>query len=148
LDDYEAICNLAFTYPERLDVGDHEGLGALFEHGEVRCFAGGIAAGEPAVGAGGVKEMYDRLVQLHDGQPLTRHVITNLIVEIDEAGGTAKGRSYFQVVQQAPGLPLQIIASGRYHDSFEKKDGGWRFVQKIIRADYLGDLSRHARPQG
>lgn len=143
--DYHAICNLAYRYPELLDAGDHTRLGMLFQQGEVRCFAGELSAGDPAVGAQAVTQQYDTQVQLHDGQPRTRHVITNLIVEIDDDGRTAKGRSYFQVVQEAPGLPLQIIASGRYHDSFEKRDGDWYFVQKIINADYFGDVSRHAR---
>lgn len=145
--DEQQIINLCHTYPELLDAGNHEGLGQLFRDGEIRCYAGNLPTSGPHVGASGVKAFYDSVVMMHDGQPRTRHVIANLILHIDPGGETASSRSYFQVVQDAPGCPLQIIASGRYHDEYRKRDGEWRFVRKVIWADYLGNVSAHARPQ-
>jgi len=43
---------------------------------------------------------------------------------------------------------LQPIVSGRYHDRFERRDGQWRFVQRHVRTDLLGDVSRHLRDSG
>jgi hypothetical protein len=72
-------------------------------------------------------------------------VITNLGIEVDEAGGTAVARSYFTALQALPDLPLQPIVSGRYYDRFERRDGQWRFVERRVGTDLVGDLSRHLR---
>ena len=57
------------------------------------------------------------------------------------AGGTA--RSYFTVLQAVPGFTLQPILAGRYHDEFEHVDGEWRFTDRLILPDLIGDLSHH-----
>ena len=73
---------------------------------------------------------------------------TALRAEIDEAAGTAVSRSYFTALQALPDLALQPIVSGRYHDRFERRDGQWRFVQRHVRTDLLGDVSRRLRGSG
>ncbi|MGW0632590.1 nuclear transport factor 2 family protein [Streptomyces sp. NPDC002758] len=60
-------------------------------------------------------------------------------------GGTAVSRSYVTVLQALPDLPLQPIAGGRYHDRFEWRDGQWRFVERRVRINLVGDVSRHLR---
>jgi hypothetical protein len=42
-------------------------------------------------------------------------------------------------------MALQPIVSGRYHDSFERRDGRWRFAERRVRTDLVGDVSRHLR---
>ena len=42
-------------------------------------------------------------------------------------------------------LPLQAILCGRYHDAFERVGGAWRFADRLILPDLVGDLSRHLR---
>jgi hypothetical protein len=84
-------------------------------------------------------------VILYDGVPGTKHVISNLTVEVDEPGTTARARSYFTVLQTRPDFPLQPIIAGRYHDHFERVDGVWRFADRQIIPDLVGDLSRHMR---
>jgi hypothetical protein len=64
---------------------------------------------------------------------------------MSEEAGTAVSRAYFTVLQARPGLPLQPIASGRYRDRFERRDGQWRFAERRVRVDLVGDLSRHLR---
>ncbi len=78
-----------------------------------------------------------------DGTPRTKHVTTNLIVEVDEGSGTATCRSYFTVLQQAPALPLQPVIAGRYHDRFLREDGEWHFAERRFLIDLVGDLSQH-----
>src|SRR5436305_10103970 len=92
--------------------------------------------------AAGQRDTYE------DGTPRTKHVTTNIAIEIDEAAGTAVSRSYFTALQALPDLTLQPIVSGRYHDRFERRDGQWRFVQRHVRTDLLGDMSRHLRGSG
>ena len=55
-----------------------------------------------------------------DGTPGTKHVTTNLIIEIDDQATGAAARSYFTVLQAVPGLPLQPILAGRYRDRFQR----------------------------
>ncbi|MGW3496296.1 nuclear transport factor 2 family protein [Streptomyces sp. NPDC001020] len=87
----------------------------------------------------------DTLIVYADGTPRTQHVTTNVAIEVDEQAGTAVSRSYVTVLQALPDLPLQPIAGGRYHDRFERRDGQWRFVERRVRINLVGDVSRHLR---
>ena len=68
---------------------------------------------------------------------------TNIVVEVDEASDTATARSYFTVFQALEDFPLQAIIAGRYHDKFDRVDGRWRFSERVIIPELMGDLSRH-----
>ena len=78
-----------------------------------------------------------------NGTPLTKHVITNPIVDVADDGLTATVRSYYTVFQKTPDTPLQPVINGHYRDEFEKVDGEWRYARRHMGVDYLGDLSRH-----
>ena len=65
------------------------------------------------------------------------------MIDVDEAADTATSRSYFTVLQALEDFPLQTIIAGRYHDRFGRVDGIWRFSERMILPDLLGDLSRH-----
>ncbi len=91
------------------------------------------------------KMLRDRLIVYDDGTPRTKHVTTNVAIEVDEEEGTAVSRSYFTALQALPDLALQPIVSGRYQDRFERRDGQWRFVERRVRTDLVGDVSRHLR---
>lgn len=136
----EAITRLIHGYAERIDAGDLDGVARLFEHATYRSQAGTEYRGFQAVA-----EILHRLVILYDGVPRTKHVTTNIIVDVDEAKGTAAARSYYTVFQAADGLPLQAIIAGRYHDLFDLAEGQWRFADRFIFIDLVGDLSRHLR---
>ena len=82
---------------------------------------------------------------LYDGKPCTKHVTTNLIIEVDESGKTATVRSYYTVLQARPELPLQIIIAGHYHDRFARIDGAWCFTDRLIFIDLMGDLRYHLK---
>ncbi|MGH7489887.1 MAG: nuclear transport factor 2 family protein, partial [bacterium] len=76
--------------------------------------------------------------------PRTKHVITNPIIEVDEAAGTAMCRSYYTVLQATDAVALQVVAAGRYHDEFECVDGQWRFsFRDYSMLDLQGDLHDH-----
>ena len=86
----------------------------------------------------------DSLIVYDDGTPRTKHITTNIAIEVDEEAGTAV-RSYFTVLQAVPGPAVQPIVSGRYQDRFERRNGHWRFVERNVRSDLVGDVSRHLR---
>lgn len=130
-----------YGYAERVDLGDFAGVAQLFAHAKYR----GGGPDDPGVdGAGPVQEIFERMVRRYDdGTPRTKHVTTNLVIDADEDAGTATARSYYTVLQQLDGFPLQPIIAGRYHDTFERVDIEWRLTERVIFCDLIGDLSRH-----
>ncbi len=137
-DDVEAIRALIHEYAELIDTGDLDGLATLFADATWSS----PGRGAPLRGAEQVRHAYDG-VTLYDGTPSTKHVISN--VTIDVTGDAATANSYFTVLQARPDFPLQPIIAGRYHDRFERVDGRWRFSDRQIIPDLIGDLSRHLR---
>lgn len=139
--DEQAIRNLLFSYAERIDRGDIDGMAKLFEHAAYR--AGDQA---PVTDWRRVAQLNKSLVILYDdGTPKTQHVTTNVLIELDATGAAASARSRFAVLQAAPDGPLQVIVAGRYHDRFEKAAGTWRFSARHIFMDLIGDLTQHLR---
>ena len=138
--DVEAISALVMTYAERIDAGDLDGVAALFEYATWRS----SVRAEALRGTAEVRRAYDGVL-LYDGVPGTRHVVTNLVVEL-EPPDWARARSTFTVFQARPDLPLQPVICGRYHDTFERVAGAWRFADRLIVPELIGDLSRHLRP--
>lgn len=130
---------LVYTYAERIDAGDLAGVGDLFASGRLVAGPGVVIEGAHAV-----RKLYEQSTRIHsDGTPRTRHVTTNVIVDVDAAGTTASSRSTYTVFQQTDDLPLQPIISGRYRDLFVLDGGAWRFEEREILVDLTGDLSQH-----
>src|SRR6266545_380396 len=71
--------------------------------------------------------LQERVILYDDGTPRTKHVTTNVAIDIDEHAGVAVARSYFTALQALRDIALQPIVSGRYEDRFERHDGEWRF---------------------
>ncbi|BBY76064.1 hypothetical protein MPRF_29630 [Mycolicibacterium parafortuitum] len=144
-DSAREIENLVYTYAERIDAGDFDGVAALFAHGRI-C---GMEDGPPETvfeGSDRVRQMYEMAVRLHDdGTPKTRHFTTNVIIDVDDAAGTARGSAYYCVTQSTPELPLQIVVTGRYRDTFHRVDGNWWFDTRVMFVDQVGDTSHHLK---
>ena len=139
------ISNLIYSYADLLDAGDLDAVAALFAHGRI-C---GVENGPPETmfaGAAGVRKMYDMATRLYDdGTPKTKHNTTNVRLEIDEAQGTARSTSYYCVTQATPELPLQVIVTGHYKDTFHRFDDAWWFDTRIMFVDQVGDVSHHLK---
>lgn len=140
-----AITNLIYTYAQLLDAGDLDGVARLFEHGRI-C---GVENGPPETvftGTRGVRAMYEMSTRLYeDGTPKTKHNTTNVQLDIDDAHGTARSTSYYCVTQATPDLPLQVIVTGHYQDTFHRLDGVWWFDSRTMFIDQTGDLSHHLK---
>ena len=133
-----AITALVVEYATRLDAGDLDGVARLFEKGAFRS-----PRGTDLVGTDAVRTMYDPIMLYEDGTPRTKHVLGDPIITVDEASGTATARCAFTVFQTVPGLALQPVLSGRYHDSFAKAGGAWHYVERRVLPDLWGNLSHH-----
>jgi SnoaL-like domain len=149
----DQIRNLIHRYSEAVDQGRFEVLNELFADATVR-MAMGTGAPGPGLDGRSVGAMFGAGIILYaDGTPRTRHLVTNMIIEVDEEAARAMARSYNTTLQQVPGRGIEIIATARYEDSFRLVDGTWRFSERIIRhtsldgvhRDFIGDMSRHTR---
>jgi 3-phenylpropionate/cinnamic acid dioxygenase small subunit len=142
-DSARKIENLLYTYAERIDDGNLEGVADLFRHGRIK--SGPDAPPETTFeGRDRVLGLYRSATRIYeDGTPRTRHVTTNAIIEVDEQAGRASARSYYTVFQKTDDAPLQPIICGHYHDTFQRIEGQWWFDTRTMFIDLVGDLSRH-----
>jgi 3-phenylpropionate/cinnamic acid dioxygenase small subunit len=139
---FEAIAQLLARYAELIDDGDFAGLGGLLAAATITMEDGTVVA----TGADEVRRLYESTTRRHaDGTPKTQHVITNLIVEpLDDDGARYEARSRFTVLQATGDVPLQPIVAGRYRDVAERTpDGGYRFVERCMIVQLVGDVSHH-----
>lgn len=153
-DSARAIENLLHTYALRIDAGDLDGVADLFAHGRIL----GQEDGPPETvfeGRDGVRAMYEMATRLYDdGTPRTKHVTTNAIIDVDDDAGTATAHTSYLVTQATDELPLQIIITGHYRDTFQRLDdadgaapgtGRWWFDSRTMYVDQVGDLSHHLK---
>jgi 3-phenylpropionate/cinnamic acid dioxygenase small subunit len=137
---HHAITTLMYHYAECVDAADFDGIAEIFAHGRIT--NEGVEA--EIVGPEAVRALYANTNRVHpDGTLRTRHLTSNVIVEIDETAGSAQARSAFVVFQQTPELPLQPIVAGRYRDTFERAGSEWRFERRHIIVDQVGDVREH-----
>ncbi|MCF2526284.1 nuclear transport factor 2 family protein [Yinghuangia soli] len=136
-----AVPNLVALYAEGIDAGDFDAVADLLAD----CVVTTDASPDKIVGREAIHALYATWTRRYeDGTPRTKHVTTNLILDIDEDAGTASARSYFTVLQATPDLPLQPIITGRYRDTFTRDAGGaWSFASRHMVTEQAGDLSHH-----
>ncbi len=137
--DVEDITALVHRYAELIDSGDMAGVVALFTRATWRSAATGAVRSTPEE----IAEVYDRIL-LYDGTPRTRHLISNLTIELDDGADEASGRCCYTVLQGiVPGQPIETILAGRYHDHYRRGPDGWHFADRLFLIDLTGDQSRH-----
>lgn len=141
-----------YAYTYALDGGDLEALGALFDHAVMRVEGTDAAY----AGAEAVKQTNIDFNLFYDADgnpgpyrpnttPRTRHVTTNLIIDVAEDGSSATARSSVVVFQFAPGAPLRPILVAGYRDRFEPIEGRWRFTERVHLLAHIEDVSLHLR---
>jgi hypothetical protein len=134
-----SIENLIATYAFLVDDGEFAKLGDLLAEADFSLNGGPVTRGRDAI----ERLAHDALRTYEDGTPRTRHVTTNIIIEVDEQADAAVSRSYYTVFQSLPDFPLQAIASGRYQDRFKRRNGQWCFAGRTVSTSFVGDVSHH-----
>jgi len=93
---------------------------------------------------GPVDKFADYVFDLHTThQHRTQHHITNHRCEID--GNEAHAESYYQFRSLNKAPPLYTLASGRYLDRLEKRDGVWGIVDRVCLVEIRNE---HWAPTG
>lgn len=141
MDDCRQIENLIYRYAEHIDNGELEKVADLFRNAVI------FSAKHNSRQSGyeDVLSMYKLSCRLHEpsGTPLTKHLTTNVIIELDKDGEQASARSYYTVIQATDALPLQPIISGKYKDRFRKVNSYWEFSEREMIVDLIGNCSSH-----
>jgi hypothetical protein len=135
------IENLIRSYAWNTDNGEFDKLGELLGDADfVRNDSAPFHSAEQV-------EQYarDTLMTYEDGTPHTRHITTNVIIEVADDDQSATSRSYYTVLQSLTDFALQVIATGRYTDRFARINGEWRFTARTVTSGYFGDVSHHIR---
>ncbi len=146
------IQHLIYKYAELIDSGNYEGIGELFSYGRITTEdpnkRGKADPENPGFrGAKEILKMYQDSTRIYpDGTPKSKHIVTNLIVDVSPDDQSGSARSYYTVLQKTVELALQPVITGRYIDSFSriKADSNkWHFLERIMIMDQIGDLSQH-----
>ena len=138
---YREIENLLYLYAERMDAGDLEGVAELFASAKFLSAQGDVVA----TGQADLLALFKAAVKIHPdtGTPGTKHVTSNVILEVNEEANMAQARSYFTVFQAVQGFSLQAIVAGRYSDQFVRVKNAWQFDQRCVITELYGDISEH-----
>ena len=141
MDSYREIENLIYLYAEYVDGGDLQSCSQLLANAEYLGPDGSVVGR----GADDVLAIQQRAVRIYEktGTPCTRHITSNVIINVDEEQNRAASRSYFTVVQATDALSLQPVLTGRYRDAFQRVNGTWQFSSRQIIPELFGDLSHH-----
>ena len=134
----DAIRNLMFHYCELMDAGDIETVADMFSRGTII----GADGAQLAKGRDETLAMYrgGNRSERTGGGRRSKHVNTNVLVEVDDAAGTAIARSYWVLlVSTSVDEPLRAILAGSYHDTFAQADGAWHFTERRYLVDLVGN---------
>jgi hypothetical protein len=133
-EDQIAITRLMYEYAYRLDSGDFEGFADLFRYGVWN-------------GTSGYQDVLDwlrRWIVLYDGETLSHHAVSNVIVDVAENGTDAAARCYITISQLIPADgAVRILTANTYANTFAKHDGLWTFRECTIPRRLTGDISTH-----
>jgi ketosteroid isomerase-like protein len=106
---HDEITNLIYTYAERMDAGEFEAIADMLAHTTISV----EGVDDVVRGHEAILQAYRSSAQTYDDNtPKTKHVITNVIVHVDEAAGTATSRAYFTVLQAVPDRWPRCTSSG------------------------------------
>ena len=140
-EDWHAIHRLLMHYAECIDGARFAEAAALFDDSTYRLEFPSQSKVVTYRGRAEVEEFFNGTRLYPDGTPRTKHVVSNVMIDLD--GDRARSRCYITVFQQTDVLPLQPIASGRYFDEFERREGKWCFADRLMTGFLLGDRSQH-----
>lgn len=122
-DDITQILQLYARYNTAIDTGDGEGFAGCFVPEGIFDSPMGVNTGHEAI-AGFARDTHKNL-------PDMRHLANNVVV--DGEGDRATGSAFLIGYRTAGGF--QVIVTGRYRDTLLRTPEGWRFVERVFRAD-------------
>jgi hypothetical protein len=135
----ERACERLVTeYVRRVDFGEAASLADLFVEDGVWEAEGRVLDGREAIRAHFLRRQ--GVVRR-----VSRHFVTNMTVDVDDAAATARALSYFFNLRvDRPdgerGLPVEARLpkyTGEYHTTFRKEGGAWRLEHLRVEVTFL-----------
>ena len=124
-------------YCDYFDTAQFESFAGLFEHG--RWFMVDQPGSRP------VQDWINEHIVLYDGLPLTRHEVTNLVVDEGVTPDEAAFRCYVAIWQHLPSELPRLLAHARFRGTFDSLSRAWHWREHRMSVDYAGDLSTHIK---
>ncbi len=130
--DRDEIAAIVHRYAELLDGGDVEGVVGLFSQATWRSAATGTVLRTPDE----LRAVYASLVPADGSAPRTRHLMHNLVIEMDDGADEASARCSYTVLEGGdPGAPVRILLVGRYEDRYHRGADGWHLTDRLFHVD-------------
>jgi len=129
-DDYTAILALYARVYEAADDGRPEAFGACYTTNGTLTIAGKLTCR----GRVAVVERNRTNVAARAGT-VRRHWCSQVLLE-GVAGGSVRGRCYFQAYDITPGAPPVLTHVGRCDDVIAREDGHWCFASRSVSFDF------------
>ena len=136
----DEIARLISAYCTGIDTGHLDDTAQLFAEGTWY-----LTPDSPLSGTEDVARFLHDNAILYAGVPGTRHVVTNIRIDLAGDRATARAQSYVIVFQAVPGSAPEIIFQGAYDDAFAHSGSSWHFAERRILTDGTGDMSRHLK---
>jgi uncharacterized protein (TIGR02246 family) len=131
LQDRLAISDLFLGYATALDQGDVAAV--------VDCFTADATLQSPVIGviAGSeaIRAFAERFAAQRAGGTQFRHMITNIVAEIEPGGDRARATAYLFVLITRDGESRRL-PPGRYECEAVKQDDSWRFSRRVVFHDH------------
>lgn len=143
-----AIEHLIYSYCTAIDSGDLASLEELFRDATIMLASTPgrkRTAGQRSNGNQFARNLSKVNIRYPDGTFRTKHVVTNVTIDVSSSGNVASAHSYITVFQATEELPLQPIFVGRYEDTFECHAGTWHFASRLIHPDLIGNMRHHVK---
>ena len=125
---FEQIRRLLAEYCQFLDDRRYDEWSALFAPDGLWVLGEREFHGRPA--------MHAYMVQLATDRPTwrTKHVCTNVLVELDGGGRTGRGTSDLTMLAHTGDAPWAVASLGRYYDRVDRSADGtrWQFSERRL----------------
>lgn len=137
-----AVTNIVAAFAHRIDARDFAGVADLLSHCTYRSNGIDYEVDRDDDLATFYEHAVDFMNTRWAGDPTdattvrTKHVFTNLLVEVDEEAGTGRCDYYGTVFSFSSRKSLEARWQGVYHDRFAVIDGEWRIVERLQNSDY------------
>lgn len=148
-DDTLAISNIISRFSHLIDARDYGGLGELFADISFTTAIDGVEGRSEPVRGDEIADWYKHGAEISnrnwlklvepEGDPAdvrTRHVFTNIVIEVAEDRRTAAAVYYGMGWAYTSNVSPRARYAGRYHDTFERRDGTWRIIARHQVHDY------------
>lgn len=134
--DREAIRDCLYRYCRGIDRCDEAALASAYWPG---------AEDDHVFWKGTIEEFIPWVMPILRSRDQTKHAISNILIRVE--GSEARVESYFDAYERARRKgagPNDILASGRYLDVMEKRDGEWRIARRKVVIDWFRILDDSA----